>query len=94
MVEGDSGSDVKHRTTRSDVRAALGNQMDPGFWPARGRRSNSEDTQLPLWTNSDRSLILNAQHFLPYLRFGGVREVSELWHNMNTARLKTFLHYR
>jgi hypothetical protein len=41
-----SGSDVTYRVARSDVRAALGNKLDPGFWPARGRRSGAEDTAL------------------------------------------------
>jgi hypothetical protein len=83
MTEADSGNDVKHRVTRSDGSVDLGNQMDPGFWPARGRRSNYEDMKPPLWTNSEKSRIL-----FPYWRSEDVRKVSELWHNMNTARLK------
>ena len=83
MTEADSGIDVKNRVTRSDGSVDLGNQMDPGFWPARGRRSNYEEMKPPLWTNSEKSRIL-----LPYWRSEDVRKVSELWHNMNTVRLK------
>ena len=84
MAEADSGSDVKLRMTRSDASVDLGNQNEPRFWPARGRRSNYEDMQTPLWTNSEKSRIL-----LPYWRSGGVRKVSELWHSMSTVRLRS-----
>ena len=82
MADADSGSDVKHRMTRSDVNVDLGNQMQPGFWPSRGRRSMYEDMQ-PL---SEKSRIL-----LPYWRSEGVRNVSELCHNMNTVRLRSIV---
>jgi hypothetical protein len=72
MADADSGSDVKLRVTRSDASVDLGNQNEPGFWPARGRRSSYEDMQTPLWTNSEKSRIL-----LPYWRSEGLRKVSE-----------------
>ncbi|PSN47481.1 hypothetical protein C0J52_13569 [Blattella germanica] len=53
--------EVKHRVTRSDVRAALGEKLDPGFWPSRGRRSNSEEVAPPFWANRGRSLKLSDQ---------------------------------
>jgi hypothetical protein len=83
VAEADSGSDVQHRMTRSDVNGDLENRMKRGFWPSRGRRSNYEDMQSPLWTKSEKSRIL-----LPYWRSEGIREFSELWHNTNTVRLK------
>jgi len=85
MADADSGSDVKHRMTRSDVNV----DVEPGFWPSRGRRSNYEDTQPPLRTNSEKSRIV-----LPHWRSEGVRNTSELCHNMNTLRLRLLLHYQ
>ena len=82
MADGDSRSDVKQRMARSDIRTALGNQMEPAFWPTRGRRSNSEHIQPPLWTNNEKSPIL-----LPYWRSGEARKISELWLNTNVVRL-------
>jgi hypothetical protein len=43
VVTADTERDVKQRVARADVRATLSNKLDPGFWPARGRRSRSED---------------------------------------------------
>ncbi|KAJ4448703.1 hypothetical protein ANN_00093 [Periplaneta americana] len=52
----DNGNDVKVRITRSDVRATLGDKLDPGFWPARGKRGNSEEVAPPSGrTEDDRS---------------------------------------
>ncbi|XP_023706664.1 uncharacterized protein LOC111864004 [Cryptotermes secundus] len=65
-----SGRDAKHRVTRSDVRAALGNKLDPGFWPARGRRSDAP----PFWANRGRSLRQKSQGLRPYWRPGTLRE--------------------
>jgi len=84
VADADSASDVKRRMTRSDGSGDEGNQMAPGFWPARGRRGNYEEMQPPLWKNSEKSRIL-----LPYWRSEDVRKVSELWHNMFTGRLKS-----
>jgi hypothetical protein len=84
MADADSGSDVKQRMTRSDVNVDLGNQGEPGFWPARGRRSSYEDLQPLLWTNSEKSRIV-----LPYWTPEDVRNASELRHNMSTVRLRS-----
>lgn len=75
-ITADSERDAKHRVTRSDVRAALGNKLDPGFWPARGRRSDAA----PYWANRGRSVRQRSQGLWPYWRPGILREDSELWH--------------
>ncbi|XP_075221383.1 uncharacterized protein LOC142324436 [Lycorma delicatula] len=50
--------DREQRVGRSDVRAVLGDKLDPSFWPTRGRRSSdsSEENQPPFWANRGRSL--------------------------------------
>ncbi|XP_021921125.1 uncharacterized protein LOC110830455 [Zootermopsis nevadensis] len=58
-VETDTGRDIERRVTRSDVRATLGNKPEPGFWPARGRRSYFEDVPPLFW--SDAPLRPNSQ---------------------------------
>jgi hypothetical protein len=69
--------------TRSDVRATLGNKLDPGFWPARGRRNNAEDTPPHFGTNRWRPLRQPSQGLWPYWRPGALREDSE--HNINVT---------
>lgn len=49
----DIGNDVKVRITCSDVRAALGDKLDPGFWPARDKRRNFEEVAPPFWRIED-----------------------------------------
>ncbi|RZF33866.1 hypothetical protein LSTR_LSTR009890 [Laodelphax striatellus] len=61
-VQGENG----HRVGRSDVRAVLGEKMDPNFWPTRGRRSgpqlgSDEENEAPFWANRGRSLRLGGQ---------------------------------
>ncbi|KAJ9598972.1 hypothetical protein L9F63_010566, partial [Diploptera punctata] len=60
-------NEIKHRVTRSDIRAALGDKMAPGFWPARGRRSNSEESPPPFWANRGRSVTEDKEAFLKNL---------------------------
>nr|XP_018910152.1 PREDICTED: uncharacterized protein LOC109039214 isoform X1 [Bemisia tabaci] len=49
MTSGDA------RVGRSDVREVLRGQIDPSFWPTRGRRGgSSEESEPPFWANRGR----------------------------------------
>ncbi|XP_022191887.1 uncharacterized protein LOC111049979 isoform X1 [Nilaparvata lugens] len=67
-VQGENG----HRVSRSDVRAVLGEKMDPNFWPTRGRRSplgaalGSEEDDAPFWANRGRSVRLGEEDEAPF----------------------------
>ncbi|XP_014241122.1 uncharacterized protein LOC106661900 [Cimex lectularius] len=42
---------------RSDVRAVLGAETEPGFWPTRGRRGGSSEEQPPpFWAHRGRDI--------------------------------------
>jgi hypothetical protein len=88
MITTDSGSDVMHRVTRSDLRATLGNKLDPGFWPARGRRSNFEDMSPPFWANRWWFRKRCAQELLPYWTPGDPGKDSEFWRKISIVCLK------